>query len=222
MVQLLLGSQSPRRRALLGLTGYRFTATAADVDEESITEADPAQNALQTALLKAKWLLARTESAPEQRLLITADTTVALDEKLLGKPSNGREATDMLRVLHGRTHQVHTGVTVVDLQTGVLITGVHSAAVAMRAYSDEEIRRYVASGDPLDKAGAYAIQHPEFAPVGELSGCYLGVVGLSICHLLQLLTTLGLQPQVDLAALGAAHSGYPCPLLANAARKLGK
>ena len=222
MVQLLLASQSPRRRALLTLAGYPFAVTAADVDEESVTAPDPAQNALWTALLKADWFLQQGKQSAEQTFMITADTTVALEERLLGKPSDGHEATAMLRTLRGRTHQVHTAVALVNLRSGELITGIHSAAVTMRSYGEKEIRRYVESGDPLDKAGAYAIQHAEFAPVRELSGCYLGVVGLSVCHLLQLFSVRGLQPKIDLAALHLAHNGYRCPLLDNAARKLGK
>jgi predicted house-cleaning NTP pyrophosphatase (Maf/HAM1 superfamily) len=85
----------------------------------------------------------------------------------------------------------------------------------MRAYSDEEIAAYIATGDPLDKAGAYAIQHPQFQPVSHLEGCYLGVVGLSICHLIELLTQFGVKRVADLSAIHQAHQEYPCPIFAS-------
>jgi predicted house-cleaning NTP pyrophosphatase (Maf/HAM1 superfamily) len=114
----------------------------------------------------------------------------------------------MLRALRGRPHQVHTGVCVIDPGDGREVSSVHTAAVTMRAYSDAEIDAYIAGGDPFDKAGAYAIQHPTFRPVAAIKGCYLGVMGLSLCDLIPLLRELGVPDRFDPAALVDAHQGH--------------
>ncbi len=216
MVRFILASQSPRRRELLSLAGYPYRVMVAAVDETIIDHPDPAENTIQTAQLKARAIAKRHSAVETEReIVIGADTTVALDNEMLGKPAGDSEARRMLVALRGRYHWVHTGVALLDLATGREITGVHSARVIMRPYSDQEIDRYIATGDPLDKAGAYAIQHPQFRPVSRLDGCYLGVMGISICHLLQLLTRLQIPLQADLRALEMAHHHYACPLLAN-------
>lgn len=214
MIRFILASQSPRRRDLLSLCGYPFRVMAADVDEATIDHPNPAENSLQTAQLKAQAVVDRVPLTNSERVIVVAaDTTVALDSHMLGKPADVGEATRMLQVLKGRDHQVHTGMVVVNLNTGKEVTAVHSATVTMRPYADDEIERYVNSGDPMDKAGAYAIQHPQFRPVTRLDGCYLGVMGLSICQLLQLLEQLNIPSLADLDALAKAHEHYPCPLL---------
>lgn len=215
MIHLILASQSPRRQQLIKLTGYPYHCIAAGVDEESVTHPDPAVNVVQTAQLKARTItgqVSRNELLADHKLLVAADTTVALAGTMLGKPASPAEARQMLRELRGRTHEVHTGLVVVDLANKRQVGGVHTAIVAMRNYSDQEIEAYVASGDPLDKAGAYAIQHPGFRPVAHLEGCYLGVVGLSVCHLLQCLIELEVPLAADFTALHQAHQGYTCPL----------
>ena len=214
MVRFVLASQSPRRRELLHLAGYPFAVTAVHVDETSVDHPDPVENTLLTARLKAHTLAGDRRLANEgSDLIIAADTTVALDNQLLGKPADAADARRMLRSLRHKRHWVHTAVVLLDPYKGHEISGVHSAEVMMRPYSDQEIEQYIATGDPLDKAGAYGIQHPQFRPVSQLRGCYLGVMGLSICHLLQLLDDLGLPRLVDEVALADAHQRYPCPLL---------
>ena len=208
---LLLASQSPRRRQLIQLIGYPFTAISADVDESSVTQPDPALNAIETAELKAQ-AATQLENANETTVIVAADTIVALGRQMLGKPTDEAEAFQMLSALRGRTHEVHTGVVLLEMGSGRLVKGVHTAVVTMRPYSDEEIAAYVATGDPLYKAGAYAIQHPQFQTVSHLEGCYLGVMGLSICYLVELLTQLGLTKVADLSAIHQAHQGYPCPI----------
>ena len=155
----------------------------------------------------------------ERVILIAADTTVALDGGILGKPRDATEAYDMLRRLRGRSHMVYTGLVVSELNGRKTVEGVQATAVTMRPYSDAELEAYVASGEPLDKAGAYGIQHPVFSPVLSLEGCYLSVVGLSICHLAALLQQLAVPPHVDTAALLQAHRGYNCPLLVEVSSK---
>lgn len=215
MVRFVLASQSPRRRQLLDLAGYPFEVTAVQVDETSIDHPDPAENTLLTARLKAQALAGIRHSAQnDPAIVIAADTTVALEDQLMGKPVDAFEARRMLVALRDRQHWVHTGLVLLDLTTGRELSGVHSAAVTMRPYSDQEIEDYVSTGDPLDKAGAYGIQHPQFRPVSDLQGCYLGVMGLSVCHLLQMLDDLGVPLLADGIALEQAHQHFPCPLLA--------
>jgi len=214
MTTLILASRSPRRRELIRLLGYPFQCFIADVDESSVTHPDPAVNALETAALKAQAMMKRVtnDALIGRHVIVAADTTVALDGQMLGKPADAAAAGRMLRELRHRTHQVHTGLNLVDLKTGRQFSDVHTAVVTMRDYSDEEIAAYIASGDPLDKAGAYAIQHPTFRPVASLEGCFTGVMGLSVCHLIQGLSHFDLPLAADWPGLKLAHRRYYCPL----------
>lgn len=215
MMQFILGSQSPRRRSLVQLIDYPLTTTAVSVDEDSITHPDPALNVVETARLKAAAITAQLPPPREHAILITADTTVAAGAIMLNKPANAADARRMLQLLRARkTHEVHTGLVLTDLNSGRTQMAVHTAVVTMRAYTDAEIDAYVATGDPMDKAGAYAIQHPIFQPVAALEGCFLGVMGISICHLLHLLAAWELPLRANPTALHAAHASFTtCPLL---------
>ena len=224
MIKLILASQSPRRQALIQLVGYPYRSMAADVDEGSIMHPDPAVNVVQTAQLKARTIARQVHgdtAAGNHTLLVAADTTVALGSQMLGKPAGSASALQMLYALRDRTHEVHTGLVVADLADRREVGGTHTAVVTMRDYSQQEVEAYVASGDPLDKAGAYAIQQPTFRPVARLDGCYLGVMGLSVCHLLQCLIDLDVPVVADLTALEQAHQGYPCPIYKDVLAKLG-
>ena len=223
MARFVLASQSPRRQELLKLCGYPFVTRAAKVDENSVSHPNPAQDCIQTAQLKASAVLEQIV-VPEagRNIVIAADTTVALDGKMMGKPADAEDARRMLVALRDRTHEVHTGVVIVDLDSGIELLDSHTAVVTMRPYTDKEIIDYIATGDPLDKAGAYAIQNQEFKPVAKLVGCYLGVMGLSICHLLQMLDELDLPARSRMALLHAAHQQYSCPIYDKIAQKLGK
>ncbi len=213
MINFILASQSPRRQALLRLVGYPFEIQIANADEDSVTDLDPAVNVVKTAQLKAEKIAGLIKRPfPPHTILIAADTTVALDSHMLGKPDSPDHAKQMLVALRNRKHTVHTGLALLDFASGKELTGVHSAIVTMRNYSDDDIEAYVGSNNPMDKAGAYAIQHPQFNPVAQLDGCYLGVMGLSICHLLQLLKQFDVPLVADLTAVAAAHQQYPCPL----------
>ena len=179
MVHLILASQSPRRRELLSLCGYPFQVLAAAVDETSVDIPDPSTNTIRTARLKAEVIANRLPRSGGQRvIIIAADTIVALENQMLGKPADSAEARRMLRALRGREHKVYTGMVLLDLGTEAEVTAVHAASVQMRPYTNQEIERYVASGDPLDKAGAYAIQHPQFKPVAALDGCLFRRYGI--------------------------------------------
>ncbi|HXZ74508.1 MAG TPA: nucleoside triphosphate pyrophosphatase, partial [Streptosporangiaceae bacterium] len=160
--KLILASNSPRRRELLSLSGWAFSVQPAQVDESPLPGEKPGDYVLRLAQAKAREAAAAGRAG---RLVLAADTTVALDGDLLGKPGDAAEAADMLRRLRGRSHQVYTGLAALTAPDGNLVTDLCVTAVPMRNYRDEEIEAYVASGDPLDKAGAYAIQHPGFHPV---------------------------------------------------------
>lgn len=208
-MELILASASPRRKELIPFLGLRWRVMVAQVDEESISHPDPAQDVIQTARLKARDVVGR---APAGAIVVAADTTVALDGRCLNKPADAAEARQMLLQLRGRTHHVHTGIVVVDKDNDHWLSDVASVPVPMRDYSPAEIERYVASGDPLDKAGAYAIQHPGFRPVSELRDCYAAVVGLPLCHLARALGQLGVPIPADVAGLCQAHHRYQCPI----------
>lgn len=212
MDRVILGSGSPRRRVLLELLGVPFAVLVADVDEESVWDVDPAVDVVKTAVLKASHLANMIGSVPPT-LLICADTTVALQGQMLGKPADAAAARQMLRQLRARSHEVHTGMVLHRTDTGESVELVATAQVMMRDYSDAEIDAYIATGDPLDKAGAYGIQHPVFQPVAMLDGCFTGVMGLSVCQLMEVLTQWGMAFAADLTAVSAAHQQYPCPFL---------
>jgi MAF protein len=196
MVTLILASASPRRQALIQLLGYPVRVCVAGVDELSVTDPDPARNVVETARLKAETVAATVTG---EAVIIAADTEVILDEVMLGKPVDADDAVRMLRALRGRTHQVHTGIVVCRRPAGKTATVVSTTDVTMREYSDAEIAAYVATGDPLDKAGAYAIQSVAFRPVAALSGCYTGVVGFSLCRLSQALEVVGVPTSLPVA-----------------------
>ncbi|MFA5375798.1 MAG: Maf family nucleotide pyrophosphatase [Dehalococcoidia bacterium] len=183
---VVLASASPRRRELLLALGLDFVSTASSDDEVISSEEPPAAVAERLALLKAESIA----MSHIDKAVIGADTIVVLDGAILGKPRDEAEATDMLKKLRGRQHDVITAVAVI--RNGSSVVDHVSTKVAMRNYTDEEIAAYVASGDPMDKAGAYAVQNPTFAPVSGVDGCYLNVVGLPLCLLARLLREVGL------------------------------
>jgi MAF protein len=131
---------------------------------------------------------------------------------ILGKPSDPAEAALMLRQLRGHAHQVYTALALIRSQDGSCLTDVCATDVPMRDYSDEEIEAYVASGDPLDKAGAYAIQHPGFKPVAWLEGCFANVMGLPLCHLARNLSQVGISVPGNLPQACQSLLEYSCPV----------
>ncbi len=182
---LILASASPRRRELLSLTGLPFTVDAPDVDEHC----DLAPRAAVKELSRRK-ALAAAKLHPG-KVILAADTLVSVDEKALGKPHDAEDAFRMLHSLSGRWHQVYTGVSVVDAQ-GLLHSEVDVTDVHFEVMSDEAIRRYIASGDPMDKAGAYAVQGIAGLWIDELRGSHTNVIGLPMALTRRLLETCGL------------------------------
>ncbi len=206
---LLLASNSPRRRQLLALTGWKFSVAASDVDESVHPGERPDDYVRRLAEEKAR---AAAHKAHGESFVIGSDTTVVLGDDILGKPADAAEATAMLRRLRGRTHQVFTGIAVMRLADRRMHSDVCITDVPMRAYSDAEIEAYVASGDPLDKAGAYAIQHDWFRPVASMSGCYASVMGLPLCHLARLMQRFDVPAPADIPAACQTTLDYACPV----------
>lgn len=192
--EIILASNSPRRRALLTEAGWQFAVRPVDIDESPLTGEDPQGYVRRLAETKARAAGAQLD-ALAGRVILAADTTVADGADILGKPGGATEAAAMLLRLRGRTHAVYTALALYLPDRDVLYADVCSSAVSMRDYSNEEMQAYIAGGDPLDKAGAYAIQHSGFHPVERLEGCYANVVGLPLCRLNLLFSQAGLPAQ---------------------------
>lgn len=199
---LILASTSPRRHELLARLGLPFSVVPVDVPEAPLPREKPARTAERLALDKAHAAAADLPSGANA-LVIGADTVVAAAGRALGKPGTPERATAMLRRLRGKTHRVISGVAVVDTRTGRAIDQAAITRVHLRPMSDEEIARYVATGDPLDKAGAYAIQNQVFHPVEWILGCYSNVVGLPLCLLAEEFGELGVQVPSEWRRTGA-------------------
>ncbi len=208
---LILGSRSPRRRELLRLLGLPFEVMASDVREIPMADETPAQLATRLSRAKAH---AVELNGRGKALVIACDTVVALPDgpagtRILGKPGDAAEAEAMLRRLRGRSHVVYSAATLYEAAGGA-VTDLVKTELKMRQYSDDEIEAYVASGDPMDKAGAYAIQHEGFRPVAELEGCYANVMGLPLCHVARRLRNRGVETAPNVPAACQAHTGYAC------------
>jgi MAF protein len=212
MPLLVLASNSPRRRELLALGGWMFSVEVADVDETRFLDEAPGDYVRRLAEAKVRAIMPR---AHEGHIIIGADTAVIIDGDVLGKPASAKEAHEMLTRLRGCTHQVYTGIAVLGVRDGNLLTDVIVTDVPMRNYSDDEIATYIASGDPLDKAGAYGIQNPGFQPVAHMEGCYASVMGLPLCSLTFLLHQVGISPRADVAGSCQSALSYQCPVSRN-------
>jgi len=202
-----LASNSPRRREMLGWLDWNFRIAAADIDE-SRQPAEPARDyVMRVSKQKAEVPIAGTDQGS---VVIAADTIVVLDEEILGKPQDEEDAFSMLVALRGKTHFVHTAIAVrtnAEIQQDIC-----SSAVTMRDYSIEEIRAYIATGDPMDKAGSYAIQNRAFSPVEHFGGCFASVMGLPLCHLERTLKKCGIFQPKHFAAVCQNHLKYSCPI----------
>jgi septum formation protein len=202
---LILASASPRRRELLAQAGYSFEVHPAHIPEEPYPNEDPIAYVTRLAREKAQAVfneimglpdpdyqtgkftktLANDQRASAAPQVLGADTTVALDDHILGKPESPTDAARMLRLLSGRTHRVLTGVALVTATSTEVAA--ESTAVQFLTLSDEEIESYIATGEPMDKAGAYAIQGRAARWIPRIEGCYFNVVGLPIALVSSLL-----------------------------------
>ncbi len=184
---IVLASESQRRREIIGALDAAVEIVPSGIDEPPPGQDESAEEYVaNTASVKAR---AVSSNGHSEALVIGADTSVVLDGRVLGKPVDGAEARAMLTALRGRSHRVVTGVMV--SRDGAVASSVTSSDVAMREYSDDEMEAYIESGEPFDKAGGYAIQDREFAPVSALSGCYLNVVGFPLCEVMRLMSEVG-------------------------------
>jgi MAF protein len=215
--QIILASASPRRRELLAVMGVEFIVMPANVNEDPLPNETPLQTQHRITREKAAAAERRVESgewevqrglSPLSTLhsptIIACDTTVLLDGEMLNKPADADEARSMLRKLRGRAHEVQSAIVVRQGEAESI--DIVTSQVVMRNYSDEEIDTYIATSDPFDKAGSYAVQHPKFSPVQEIRGCPLNVIGLALCHVRARLPHL--PPS---APVCAAYFGKPCP-----------
>jgi MAF protein len=204
--RLILASGSPRRRQLLSLMGIPFVVKAVGVDESQLYGEPPTELVLRVSQTKA---LSVSEARPDE-LIVAADTVVVLGGEVLGKPRDPDEASSMLHRLRGRPHLVYSGVTVWHPASRKMVCQLGESSVWMRDYEDGEIDTYVESGDPMDKAGAYAIQHSGFDPASRVEGCWLNVMGLPLCHLRRALSRFGVLVPTDVPGTCQAFNQRDC------------
>lgn len=228
--QFVLASTSPRRRELLEILGMPFVVVSpgsagkgGEIDETPLPNEPPANLVQRLSLAKALAVANNLSSLFPlpgkdeliQTVVIAADTVVALDDKILGKPATPAEATQMLRLLRRQPHHVYSGLTVAcstlspQPRTHNPITCLHQSKVWMRAYTDAEIEAYVSSGLPLDKAGAYGIQDQPFAPVERLQGCFASVMGLPLAKLAAAFEEINISLP-EISGVCTRHTGTKC------------
>jgi len=194
-VRLILASASPRRRELLERLGLPFEVRPSGIEEPLAAGVPASTLATTLARAKAADIADRLRAAGEAALVLGADTLVVLDGQPLGKPTSQGDARAMLRALRGRSHEVVTAVVVRDAEpAGRELTEAVVSQVLMRDYTDDEIAAYVATGEPDDKAGAYAVQGRGRRLVSRVDGCYTNVVGLPLRTTARLLQAFGLTP----------------------------
>ena len=185
--RLILASASPRRREILADMGLRFQVLPA-CGEEKLETADPVEAVKSLALQKAREVADRTK---EPALVIGSDTVVASGNKILGKPQDKEDAFRMLKELQGASHMVYTGVAVIDTVTGgLLVHFAEGTKVSMYPMTDAWIRSYIGTGEPMDKAGAYAIQGGAAAFCEGLEGCYYNVMGFPVSRVARALAKI--------------------------------
>lgn len=211
MPRLILASASPRRRELLALGGWAFEVLPAHADETPLPNEHPAELVQRLSRVKAQHA---AENVAGEAFVIGADTLVVLEDEVIGKPADTEEAIAILNRLRGREHAVLTGLTIINTATDEIYTDLARSSVPMRNYTEAELLAYVATGDPLDKAGAYAIQHAGFEPVDSnaFRDCFANVMGLPVCHLLRRLRTLGVEPSTDVPGACQRFIPYQCPV----------
>ena len=215
-VNLILASTSPRRRQMLEALPWKVEMRPADVDETQDQEESGPDLVRRLAALKALTVFsglapAERRTMAGQTLIVGADTVVVYAGRILGKPENHAQAEEFLRMLRQGSHEVHSGICIVDVRTGQTSADIHSSRLSLRDYTDTEMATYIARGNPLDKAGAYALQDLEFRPVAKLEGCAASVMGFP----LGLFATMcqaefGHALPGHFPAICASVTGYPC------------
>ena len=190
-MRLILASASPRRAEILSDAGIAFEVLAVNVDETPRGGERAEAMCRRLAEAKARAAVVRLGAASEPTIVAAADTTVEIDGEILGKPESAEDARRILRRLSGKTHRVLTAFSLVRLPDGAARSGLESTEVRFSPLSAREIDEYVATGEPLDKAGAYAIQGRAGVFIERIDGCYFNVVGLPLARLYRHLKELG-------------------------------
>jgi len=215
MMEFILASKSPRRKTLLRNLIDPFIVVNSDVEEREIPGEKPDEFVIRLA--KEKALVGGAGASAnfhENIYVLGADTIVVDGTEILGKPLDQMDAARILEQLRGKTHQVFSGIALFNLSTGEVQTRLVCTNVIMREYTDDEIQDYIASGDPLDKAGAYGIQNRDFNPAPEFYGCFANVMGLPLCYLAVLMKEMGIEPDLEVADRCQDSIDYQCPIFA--------
>ncbi|MFD0674365.1 Maf family protein [Cohnella sp. GCM10027633] len=189
---LILASGSPRRQELIRLLGLPFEVVPSNVDEDTPSDWTPEQ--IVEGLSRRKAFSVQEQlagQAPPSAIIVGSDTIVVLDREVMGKPTDTEDAFRMLRALSGRVHEVYTGIACVRASDGESVISHRVTKVRMRELSDEQLSRYIASGEPMDKAGAYGIQELGALLVESIEGDFFNVVGLPVSLLAVMLETFG-------------------------------
>lgn len=207
MTQFILASASPRRRQLFALGDWHFEVIVSAVDETPLENESARDYVSRLAEAKAR---AVSSQVSNEAIVIGSDTTVVDGSEILGKPSDEKDAARMLKQLRGKSHQVMTAIAVYRISDEKLVTDICVTDVPMRKYSDVEILDYISTGDPMDKAGAYAIQHAQFQPVESMQGCYAGVMGLPMCHVMRALKKFDVAINENIPAACQSLLNYDC------------
>jgi MAF protein len=204
-----LASTSPRRREILTWADWPLETTSSNGDESMLENEAPQQYVRRVAELKSRVDLGNASGSD---IIISADTIVVFAGKILGKPVDSQDAVRMLTAMRAREHQVMTAIAVRRVDQEKARLELCRSKVKMRAYSDAEIQRYVDSGDPLDKAGAYAIQDRGFHPAEGFAGCMASVMGMPLCHLERLLRRDADYAWTDWPSICQMKLEYTCPI----------
>lgn len=204
--KLVLASGSPRRKELLATLGIPFDVVTSGISEDVETTDGPVAMVQLLARSKANAVAQKLQEG----LVIGSDTTIAFQGEILGKPVDEDAAKEMLRRLRGKRHQVISGIAIIDVATQRVAVSAVTTDIKMRDYSDQEVDAYVGTGEPMDKAGSYAIQGKGGALIQEIQGCYNNVVGMPLCELTKLLVEFGVSPTAQ-GPVCRLRSGDPCP-----------
>lgn len=188
MRKIILASGSPRRKQILEQVGLNFTVEVSDYEEKSIPGVSPSEFVETLSLEKANVVAKNHNDA----IIIGADTIVVLDNQILGKPKTKQDAREMLKKLSGNTHSVFTGFTIIDTVNKRTITNHVETKIRFKNLSEEEIRAYIETGEPMDKAGAYGVQDKGALFVEHIEGDYSSVMGLPIVKIFEILKELGI------------------------------
>ena len=205
MRKLILASNSPRRKELLALFGLPFTTSPSNTNEEKLDLETPEQYVIRMAYEKGRC----KQLAPDE-FALSADTIVELDGEVIGKPPDKADAIFILNKIRGKTHLVHTALSLHNSDPDEIMREICHTKVSMRNYSDEEIQTYLNQNNYLDKAGGYAIQDADFHPVERIEGCYSNVMGLPLCSLFRLFQQAGFGLDIKIAERCQGYNDNTC------------